>query len=196
MSRALHFDEWMMGLLASRQIEPGYPPRKAPLSGMLLIEGPTSSGKTTLVKEWVASLAERNALAPEPERIDFYPATTPRLTTWTCTFTARRSETPAQVARRLIDEREGSPQARSTSGLWQEAASYLRAFDVLIVDQAERLSLVACQCINDYLFETAVCSILLVASEAFSSLILRQDPALAQRISQHRVITDFDQPLP
>jgi thymidylate kinase len=100
---------------------------------MLLIEGPTGSGKTTLINEWVALLAERNALAPEPESIDIFPATTPRLTTRVFTFTARRKETPAQVARRLIDERRGDqPQARSTAGLWEEAASSLGGLDVLI----------------------------------------------------------------
>ena len=75
------------------------------------------------------------------------------------------------------------PSTRITTELWNEAARALtyNSVNLLIIDQAEQLSLILAQCIRSYLFDEQICTLLLVGSSALMTT-LHRDPALESRI--------------
>ncbi|GHO63798.1 hypothetical protein KSC_026900 [Ktedonobacter sp. SOSP1-52] len=170
MARITNFHTWITTLL---QFHP------SPLPGMLVLEGPPGSGKTLLVQEWLTSLSTQKA--------------SPAITAHH--ILAKKQETPAQFARRLAEDLEWFPSARSTSELWNEAARALtyNSVNLLIIDQAEQLSLMLAQCIRSYLFDDQICTLLLVGSSALMTT-LHRDPALEGRVLPWHTITDFDSP--
>ena len=170
MARITNFHNWITTLL---QVYP------APLPGMLVLEGAPGSGKTLLVQEWLPSLPTQK--------------TSPAISAHH--ISAKKQETPAQFARRLAEDLGWSPSARSTSELWNEAATTLNytPVDLLIIDQAEHLSLILAQCIRSYLFDDHTCALLLIGSSSLRTT-LQRDPALEGRVFAWRTITDFDSP--
>jgi hypothetical protein len=152
--RGLH---WITALL---QLHP------SSLSGMLVLEGSPGSGKTLLLEEWLTSLTTHD---PSPAISAHH-------------ILAKKQETPAQFARRLAQDLGWSSSARSTSELWNEAASALTyaSVDLLIIDQAEHLSLILAQCIRSYLFYAAARWLFLSQHHlAPRSCSRRPDPCLA-----------------
>jgi hypothetical protein len=186
MSRVTHFHDWIASY--HRYFS-------SPLPGPLVIVGPAGSGKTTLLNEWLASLTALDPYPILPAQRHFTPADIPSPSLLAHRFVARQRETPAQVARRLSEDLGFQPSARSATDLWREAADFLQSasLDLLIIDQAERLSLSVCQCVRD-LFDQHICSLLLVGSPSLITM-LHRDPALTSRVFDWRTITDFDHPL-
>lgn len=187
MSRTEHFNSWLMDYLKLSS---------SPLPGMLVLEGPPGSGKTTLLNEWFDLHGARRGdpvtsrtLRPHFPQDDPSPSLVAQL------FTAVHGETPTQCSRRLIEELGSQPLSRSATDLWREAADHLKyKIDLLIIDQAERFSLILCQCVRDYLFDQRVCSLLLVGSARLLTT-LQRDPSITSRVFARHTITDFDQPL-
>ena len=90
-----------------------------------------------------------------------------------------------QCARRLSEVVGSSTSARSADEGWRDAAFSLGRSDLLIIDQAERLSLMLLQCLQCSLYEPRVCSLLLVGTAA-----LECDPSLFAHVL---AATTFDQ---
>ena len=169
-------------------ITQGFEAWSAPLPGMLLLTGPAACGTTTLLSAWIERHPQRSPYDPTEDEDDLFPLPsargsgpsvprpiTPRM------FTAIHRETPMQCARRLC-EIAGSPtSARRADEGWRAAAFALRPSDLLIIDQAERLSLTLLQCLQGYLFEPRVCSLLLVGTPALCTT-LERDPSLVSRV--------------
>jgi hypothetical protein len=154
----------------------------APDSVFLLLTGEPRTGKTTLIEAW----AEQYHLpAPPTSLVRWYddePAE-PKQAHAAILFSGINHETPTQCARRFLQEHGQYPSARTAQNLWQEIADLLSSAQIrlLIIDQAERLSLSICQYLQDYIYERTACSLLLVGTPDVLPTLAR-DASLYQRI--------------
>lgn len=182
MARVSTFHLWMVENLEQQHV---------PSSRLFVLEGLAGNGKTALITQWLATLSPDDPFPLSPGQRVFFPGNPPTLLAHI--FTARTQETPTQMSRRLIEELGHHPLARSAADLWSEAVSHLRTDGVhlIIVDQAERLSLLLCLYLQEYLLDQHCCPLLLVGTPTLSRTI-RRDPTLASRVFDWHTITDFD----
>jgi hypothetical protein len=177
-----------------------WPSMPAPLPGLLLLTGPAACGKTTLLTAWINNHPKRSPYDPDDDDDGLFPLPSargsgppqpplPRPIT-PLLFTAIHRETPMQCARRLSEVAGSVPSARSADEGWRDTAFSLGHTDLLIVDQAERLSLTLLQCLQCYLFEPRVCSLLLVGTPTLHST-LQRDPSLTARILRTTTFEDM-----
>ncbi len=183
-----HFHHWMTFLCP---LDRPHPAR------LLVVEGPAGSGKTTLLQAWLTILGLSGAhIPPLSLRPHLLSQTSEALPPAIHTTRALHRETPAQFARRLREELGKPPAtARSAQQLWQQVRDDLSAIPVplLVIDQAERLSLQLCQYLFEYLFEQHACSLLLMGTPVLSATLAR-DPSFSHHIFASHTIDQFDVP--
>ncbi len=142
---------------------------------MTVLLGPAGSGKTVLVQGWLESLKKQE---------------TTHQRVWYCI--THPGEKPKPFCLRLLQELEREPTGNSVDDLWRELGATLHAaYELLMIDQAEHVSLLTAQYLRSCLFDTWGVSLFFVGRPELERT-LRSDPYIESRIDAWHTIGQFD----
>jgi hypothetical protein len=163
------------------------------LPAIFVVLGPAQSGKSAMIQTWKERYTPASLLPPGQHSLAVSHHDLLSPTASLCS--GIDGETPTQCARRLLEDLGHQPMSRSAHDLWQELGDTLKASNIylIIFDQAERLSLTICQCIQNYLYEHAQRSIFFIGSPALRTT-LQRDPSLESRVLAWRTMDQLDHP--
>lgn len=143
---------------------------------LIVLIGPPSSGKTTLVQHWIDSVQDEEAV---PQRI--------------LTFEAQEHETPNQFFSRLLGRLGGGvPIRRPTHDVMMALGGALQRAGValLVIDDAEKIKLATLQFLRGYLYDDWGISLLLVGQSKLMKTCAR-DEAIKSRITAAHSLTSL-----